>query len=366
MITYHCPCCEKYWSYPIKQCIFCKGEIETVSESKYKVIGSTQVFVPSTSNEKVPYFVYLLEDRNGNRMTWKAFEAKEIGDMIDFTADRTDDNTVGVIGTGTLGLGIAEYLLRNHCAVVLKTRSEHSITKSKDKISKKLSKDHTTEDTEKLLKGLTITTEYRDLAGCELIIEAVVEEIQTKKAVFKELSSVCSPETIFATNTSSLSIDAIAVTTDRPERFIGVHFFNPVSKMDLVEVIIGASTSEATKDRVIAFCQAINKKPISVSNAPGFIVNRLLLPQINDAVRLYEAGVARKEDIDAAMKMGLNHPMGPFALADLIGIDICVMILLTLYSSLNEERFKPARTLMELYDSRKLGFKTGEGFYKYR
>ncbi len=350
----------------MKKCIFCDGDIEEVNETKYHVVGSTQVNIPSVGNEKVPYMEYLLEDRNENKIIKKSFDQYEIGDLIDLGEAKKSGLVVGVVGTGTLGSGIAEYLIRNGCPTIVKSRSDSHCKEAISKVRKKLSKDNTAQQVDQLLSGMKAVTEFSDMAHCDLIIEAAVEDMDAKKEVFASLSKVCDPKTIFATNTSSLSIDEIATATNRPDKCIGMHFFNPVSKMDLIEVVIGKDTSRDTIDRIISFSKELHKKPISVHNYPGFIVNRLLLPQINEAVKIYETGVAAKEDIDAAMKMGLNHPMGPFALADLIGIDVCVLILNTLYNSLGEERYKPAPSMANLLKEGKLGFKTGEGFYKYR
>ena len=366
MLAYHCQHCGKYWSYPVKKCIFCKEDTHEVSETKYTVIGFTTINVPSPGNEKVPYIDYLLEDRNGNKIIMKSFSEYPIGYAIDMAEKKMQAVSVGVVGTGTLGSGIAEYLLRNSCEVTLKTRSPGSADRATATLSRRLAKDHQDEQVKELLNNIHITTDYGDLKGCDIIIEAVSEDMDVKKEVFRTLSGICEAKTIFATNTSSLSVDEIASVTGRTDRFIGVHFFNPVSRMDLIEVVIGKDTSAATKDRVINFCKEINKKPVIVSNYPGFIVNRLLLPQINEAVRMHENGIASKEDIDAAMKMGLNHPMGPFALADLIGIDVCVKILETLWKGLGDERYKPAMTLYSLLEGGKIGVKAGEGFYKYR
>jgi 3-hydroxybutyryl-CoA dehydrogenase len=366
MTTYYCKACNKHWSYPVKKCIFCKGDIQQIDGVNHAVIGSTQVNVPSKGNEKVPYFEYLMQDSLGNKSIFKSYENLNIGDKSDLNNIKTKDTIVGVIGTGTLGFGIAEYLIRKRYPVIIKTRSKDNFGPITAKMNKKLSKDYTKEQIDSLLKNLTIVTENGDLSSCDIIIEAATEDIGIKKDIFAELSKVCDKKAIFASNTSSLSIDEIAAATDRSDKCIGMHFFNPVSKMDLIEVIIGNKTSEHTKEVIAQFSKNINKKPIVVKNSPGFIVNRLLLPQVNDAIRLYENGIASKEDIDAAMKMGLNHPMGPFALADLIGLDICMLILNTLYESLKEERFKPANTLVDLVNSNKLGIKSGEGFYKYK
>lgn len=366
MAVYRCKNCSKCWNYPVKKCIFCDGDVDEAQETSYTVIGSTQVYVPSAGNEKVPYFDYLLEDKNGDKRIIKSFDGYALGDAVDVAIGNRNRSLVGVIGTGQLGSGIAECLLRNGYATLIKSRSGEGCDKAIAGIRRRLSRDHTGDQVIERLQGLGATTRYQDLKDCDLIIEAAPEDMGIKKDVFMALSGICAKKTIFATNTSSLSIDELAAVTDRPDHCVGMHFFNPVSKMDLIEVVIGRDTSEYTRNFIINFSKGLNKKPIPVNNNPGFIVNRLLMPQINDAVRLFEKGVASKEDIDSAMKLGLNHPMGPFALADLIGIDICVSILNTLYDSFKEERYKPADTLVGLMNGGRLGRKSGEGFYGYR
>ncbi|WP_174590878.1 3-hydroxyacyl-CoA dehydrogenase family protein [Methanocella conradii] len=365
MAVYQCKKCNKKWSYSIKKCIFCHEDVQEINETQYKVIGYTQVNVPSTGNEKTPYIEYLLESANGDRIIKKSFDSYKIGDIITLNEKKKKDLIVGIVGTGQLGSGIAEYMLRNGYPIVIKSRSQDSSNEIISKITKKLSKDNTAEQVQYMLKNMKTTLNYADMKDCDVIIEAVIENINTKKEVFKSLSSVCDKKTIFASNTSSLSIDELAKVTDRPDKVIGMHFFNPVSKMDLIEVVAGKKTSDDTKNFIINFSKELNKKPVTVNNSPGFIVNRLLLPQINDAIKLYESGIASKEDIDSAMKLGLNHPMGPFALADLIGIDVCLLILNTLYTSFKDDRYMPSKSLIELFNQGKLGFKTGEGFYKY-
>ncbi|WP_203225607.1 3-hydroxyacyl-CoA dehydrogenase family protein [Methanosarcina barkeri] len=273
--------------------------------------------------------------------------------------------TIGVIGTGLLGSQISQYMLEYGYPTVIKTRSEGNKQLIFDKIKKKLGKKLTEEEVDKKLEKLQITIDYPALKTCDLIIEASAEDIEVKKEIFQDLSQICRSETIFATNTSSLSIDEIAKSTDRPDKCIGMHFFNPVHKMDLIEIVIGEKTSCETKDAVVSLSTDINKKPIVVKNGPGFIVNRYLLPQINEAILMLEEGAAAKEDIDSAIKLGLNHPMGPFELADFIGLDICLSILEVLSRGLGPERVKPAKLLYKMVEEGKLGHKSGEGFYKY-
>jgi 3-hydroxybutyryl-CoA dehydrogenase len=365
-MSYFCEPCNKHWNYPVKKCIFCQGDIAEHRENMFTVIGFTQINIPSSGNDKVPYYDCLIQDNHGCKMIKKLYEKPEIGDIINIGEAKSKNTIVAIVGTGSMGTGIAEYVLRNDYPTIIKTRSKESIDKTISRVSGKLSKNLTDEEVAKYIKRLTVTTAYEDLKDCDIIIEAATEDLKIKADIFKALSGVCKPGTIFASNTSSLSIDEIANVTDRPEKTIGMHFFNPVSKMDLIEVIYGERTSRETIDKVIELSKELNKKPVVMKNSPGFIVNRLLLPQLNSAVRMMEEGIATKEDIDASMKLGLNHPMGPFALADLIGIDVCVLILERLYKGLENEYYKPAKTLYDLLNSGKLGVKSGQGFYTYK
>ncbi|PAV14114.1 hypothetical protein ASJ81_15065 [Methanosarcina spelaei] len=307
----------------------------------------------------------MLKDKNGNKILKKSFRKHEIGDRFELDNEKPGNITIGVIGTGLLGSQISQYMLEYGYSTVIKTRSEESKRSIFDKIRKKLGKKLSEEEVNKALEKLQITTDYQDLKKCDLIIEASAEDIEVKKSIFQDLSQICDPETIFATNTSSLSIDEIAKSTDRPDKCIGMHFFNPVYKMDLIEIVLGEKTSDETKTAVVSLSTELNKKPIVVKNGPGFIVNRYLLPQINEAILMLEEGAASKEDIDSAIKLGLNHPMGPFELADFIGLDICLSILEVLAKGLDQGRVKPAKLLYKMVEEGKLGYKSGEGFYKY-
>jgi len=364
-MAYYCINCNKYWNHEIRTCIFCGADTAKTNESVYRVLSSTKVHVPSKGNENVPYFVYLLEDKNGQKVIRKSDRSYLIGDEVNLDVTVVARYAVGVIGSGLMGAQIAEYLVQTGYPVILKTRSRESIEGITSKIRKKLSKKLQEQEVEQCLENLIITTDYSDLNGVDIIIEASKEDLEIKKEVFSELSRVCKPTTIFATNSSSLSIDALAGVTDRPEQFIGLHFFNPVHRMDLVEVVIGTQTSGATKEFAITLAQDLKKQPIIVKNSPGFIVNRLLLPQINEAIRLLGDGIASREDIDSAVKLGLNHPMGPFELADFIGLDTCLSILEVLHAGLGDDYFEPAPLLREMVEQGKLGYKSGEGFYTY-
>ncbi len=331
----------------------------------YEVKGYSKVHIPSSGNEKVPYFVYLLEDDNGNKIIRKSFHKCEIGDNFEIGSEKKGSSKIGVIGTGLLGMQISQYLIEYGYPTVVKTRSEESKNVVLNTAKKKLAKKLIEEEVNRTLEKLMITTDFQDMKICDLIIEASVEDIDIKKGIFQELSRVCNSKTIFATNTSSLSIDEIAKVTDRPEKCIGMHFFNPVHKMDLVEVVLGEKTSSETEKMILSLAVELNKRPIVVKNRPGFIVNRYLLPQINEAIHMLEEGIASKESIDSAIKLGLNHPMGPFELADFIGLDICASILEVLSDNLKNDNFKPAKLLYKMIEEGKLGYKSGEGFYKY-
>jgi len=362
---YRCSSCDKYWTHPVKQCIFCGGEIKKETSDRLSVTGFTEVFIPSANNEKVPYFVLLLEDEYGNRVVRSTHKKYEIGEIFDERQMPEGRSSYGVIGTGLLGLQICEFLVGSGCPTVLKTRDARAIEKARSKIQDRLLKKQSPENVSALLSLLVISTEYSDLKNCDIIIEAAPEDFGIKADIFRKLSNICEKKTIFSTNSSSLSIEKLASVTDRPDKFIGIHFFNPVRRMDLVEVVTGEKTSPETKERVMSEMTGLNKKPIIVRDSPGYIVNRLLLPQINDAIYMLEEGIATKEDIDKAVMLGLNHPMGPFQLADFIGLDICLSILEVLHNESRTAKSKPARLLYTMCKEGKLGVKTKEGFYKY-
>ena len=277
---------------------------------------------------------------------------------------------VYVIGTGTMGAGVVQAFAQANIPVVMKSRTQASLDKAVGKISKSLAKLVEKGKIEQAYMDATManigtTTEYADFADADLVIEAASEDMNLKKEVFAELAKICKPETIFATNTSSLSITEIAAITDRPTQFIGMHFFNPAPVMKLVEVIKGQMTSEETSNKIFELATAIGKTPVMVEEAPGFVVNRILVPMINEAVGIYAEGIASVEDIDSAMKLGANHPMGPLALGDLIGLDVCLAIMEVLYNEFADSKYRPHPLLKKMVRAGQLGRKSGQGFYKY-
>jgi 3-hydroxybutyryl-coA dehydrogenase len=276
-----------------------------------------------------------------------------------------------VVGTGTMGNGIAQTFAQAGHDVLLKGRSEASLGKAHKAIEKSLSKlveKGKMEATEKeaITARIKDTMDYEDCKDVDLVIEGVAEDMATKVEIFKTLDSICKPEAILATNTSSLSITEIGAATSRPDKVIGMHFFNPVPMMKLVEVITGQLTSQETHDRVMAIASEVGKTPVSANEAPGFIVNRILIPMINEGVSIYADGVASKEEIDEAMKLGANHPMGPLALGDLIGLDVCLAIMEVLFHEFEDSKYRPHPLLRKMVRANQLGRKTGIGFYDYR
>ena len=276
-----------------------------------------------------------------------------------------------VIGTGTMGNGVAQVFAQAGFEVLLKGRSEASLAKAHKTMEKNLSRmvekgKMEAAEKERVLAAITDTMSYEDCRDADLIVEAIAEDMEVKCEIFKMLDGICKPEAILATNTSSLSVTQVAAVTSRPDRVIGMHFFNPVPAMKLVEVIRGQVTAPAVLDQVVEIARKLDKVPVSVNEAPGFVVNRILIPMINEGVGILADGVASKEEIDEAMKLGANHPMGPLALADLIGLDVCLAIMEVLYHEFGDSKYRPHPLLRKMVRANLLGRKTGIGFYDYR
>ncbi len=277
---------------------------------------------------------------------------------------------IGVLGTGTMGAGIVQVLAQCGYDVVIRSRRQTSIDKGLATINKNLDRlikkeKITAEDKDQIMSHISGSTEISIVKDADLIIEAATEDLEAKKALFKELDELCKEGTIIATNTSSLSITEIAAATNRPDKIIGMHFFNPVPMMKLVEIIKGIATSDETKETILELTKALRKTPVEVEEAPGFVVNRILIPMINEAIGILADGVAKAEDIDQAMMLGANHPMGPLALGDLIGLDVCLAIMEVLYSEFGDSKYRAHPLLRKMVRGNKLGRKTGIGFYDY-
>ena len=278
---------------------------------------------------------------------------------------------IGVLGAGTMGSGIVQTLAQNGFEVVMRDIDSAMLEKGKSGIEKAFQKlvskeKMTMEQMDNAMGRITTAVELEAIKDCALIIEAATENMGLKKKIFKELDEFVNPEAILATNTSSLSITEIAAATNRPELVIGMHFFNPVPVMKLVEVIKGIATSEETTETVLDMSRKLGKEPVKVEEAPGFVVNRILIPMINEAIGIYAEGVASAEDIDKAMMLGANHPIGPLALADLIGNDVNLAIMEVLYSEFGDSKYRAHPLLRKMVRAGLLGRKSGKGFYDYK
>jgi 3-hydroxybutyryl-CoA dehydrogenase len=278
--------------------------------------------------------------------------------------------TVGIIGAGTMGNGIAQVSAAAGLQVVMVDISDAAVQRglatvgsSLDRLVKK--EKMTEADKNAAVGRINATTDRTKLTACDLVIEAATENEELKLKILKDLSATLNPRAVIATNTSSISITKLATATDRPDRFIGMHFFNPVPVMALLELIRGLQTSDDTLAKAEAFAKRVGKVPITAKNSPGFAVNRILCPMINEAIFALQEGIATAEEIDAGMKLGCNHPIGPLALADLIGLDTMLSVMDVFYKGFNDPKYRAAPLLKEMVDAGYLGRKSGRGFYEY-
>src|SRR5208337_4772266 len=274
------------------------------------------------------------------------------------------------MGAGTMGHGIAQVLIRSGYTVFLHDLSQEFLEAGASRIGKGLNREVeknrlTAEEREKALSRLKTTTRVSDLGGADFIVEAVTENFEVKAGAFRAIEPHCGPGVIFASNTSSISITRLAAATERPDRFIGLHFFNPLPVMKLVEVVPGLQTSPETADKAVKLAESVGKTPVRVNDGPGFISNRLLMPMLNEAVYCLMEGVADAKGIDDVMKLGMNHPMGPLELADLIGLDVCLDIMKVLHDGFRDSKYRPCPLLEKMVNAGRLGRKTGRGFYEY-
>jgi 3-hydroxybutyryl-CoA dehydrogenase len=303
------------------------------------------------------------------------YEAPESSKIVDSVSDvdgdtAADFGTVGVVGTGAMASAIAEVIARANNEVVLRGRSESAIKKAKEAVERSLERavgkgKLEQSDADDVLDRITTTLDFEDLVKCDLVIEAVTEDLEVKSLIFKELDRATKPDAVLATTTSSLSVVDLAATTGRPDKVIGLHFFNPAVVMKLVEVIRTVATADDIEQRCLAWVQSLGKRPVRCRDRAGFIVNFLLFPYLNSAVHMHEEGYGTPADIDAAMKLGCGHPMGPFELIDIVGLDVTFAILDSLHEEFRERSYAPAPLLEHMVRAGYLGRKSGRGFYDY-
>ncbi len=277
---------------------------------------------------------------------------------------------VCIIGAGTMGGGIAQVAALCGYTVLLNDIKQEFVDRGLKKISSAWDRlvekgKMTAESRDEALARISVTTDMNQAATCDIVIEAAVENLEIKQSIFQKLGEIVSPSCILATNTSSLSITAVASAVSNPERVIGLHFFNPVPRMALIEIIRGIRTSDETYAAALEVANDFGKTAVTVEEYPGFVVNRILIPMINEAAFMLQEGIASAEDIDTAMKLGANHPMGPLALGDLIGLDVCLAIMELMQAELGEDKYRPAPLLRKMVRAGRLGRKSGEGFFKY-
>ena len=279
-------------------------------------------------------------------------------------------SNIGIVGAGTMGSGISQVAALTGYDIVMQDVSDEATSRGLGTIDKSLQRlvdreKITADAKDAAIRKIRTTTNLSDLADCDLVIEAATENMDLKLDLFEKIDKVSGPETIVASNTSSLSLTKLASVSNRPDKVIGMHFFNPVPMMALVEIIRALQTSDDTFTRVDELTRELGKTPVSVKDSPGFVVNRMLVPMINEAVFILYEGIASADEIDAAMKLGAGHPMGPLALADMIGIDVCLYVMNILLEEFGDSKFRPSPLLKQMVDAGYLGRKSGKGFFDY-
>lgn len=361
-----CGECGREYRYDVELCTFCRVELASREPTRGRVLAVTRVDVPSIGHEDVPYWCTLVQAEDDSMHIVKSDRAIETGERFALSgAPEEDLAVVGVLGTGIMGRGLVELLLARGHEVCWLSRSDEHADRARDRVLERLARTMDEDELDGAAARLAVGADPSFFRRCDLVIEAVVEEAEPKADALARAEAHMRPDALLSTNTSGLSLDELAAGLTRPERFGALHFFNPATRMRLVETSRAMSTSDETAARLEHFARSLGKIPVAVAQRPAFVVNRVLMPLINEAVRALEEGAAPPADIDEAVRLGLNHPMGPLALADLIGLDIVASIMDNLAERTGDEGYAPRPLLRRLVDEGKLGRKTGQGFFRH-
>lgn len=367
MSHFACPDCGRVYGYALPGCSWCRVPLEERETDAAVAAAVAEVSVPMLGHEDVPYWSVLARTPDGLYATIKSDVAVNVGDEVSAArAEEAELHVVGLIGTGVMGSSLAEFLLSRGHRVVWVGRTMERLAAAKARVLDRLGRVQDETELAESAQRLTVSDDYADLAACDVVIEAVVERMEPKKEALRRAEAAMRPGALLATNTSGLALDELASVLARPEDFGALHFFNPATRMRLVETAVAPATSEATSRELDAFALSLGKIPVRVAATPAFAVNRALMPLLNEAVRELEDGVADAASIDEAVRLGLNHPMGPLALADLIGLDVLVEIMDNLAERTGDETYRPRPLIREKVAAGQLGRKTGSGFYEYR
>lgn len=366
MSKWICPECGRSYAYELPICSWCDVGLSESQPAEGEVIAVTQVDVPSVGHEDVPYWVALVRGGDSSLELRKYDVAKSVGTSVPLRRDTAADLAVfGIIGSGTMGRGLVELLLQRGHRVVWVGRNRERLKKARSKVLDRLGRVMDEDQLSDAAASVSVSVAFESLGDCDVVVEAVVEELEPKATTLAAAENGMRADAILATNTSGLPLDELAAVLQRPERFGALHFFNPPNRMRLVETAVSPATSNATATVLDEIARSLGKTPVRVAATPAFAVNRVLMPLLNEAVRELEEGVAPAESIDEAIRLGLNHPMGPLALTDLIGLDVVLEIMSNLANRTGDDTYAPRPMLRTLVAEGKLGRKTGEGFYRY-
>ncbi len=366
MSHWDCPNCGRSYAYELPTCTWCRVDLREHDPETGVVAAVTQVEAPSVGHEDVPYWVALVKAADGSFALREYDVVRCVGETVSLAREKAAAlATFGVVGTGTMGRGLVELLLSRGHDVVWVGRTQERLEAGKARVLDRLARVMDEDQLSHAAERLTLSPDFAALGDRDVVIEAVLEEFEPKAATLAAAEAAMRPDAILGTNTSGLPIDELAAGLRRPERFGALHFFNPPTRMRLVETAVGPLTSEGTSARLDDIARGLGKIPVRVAATPAFAVNRVLMPLLNEAVRELEEGVAPAESIDEAVRLGLNHPMGPLALADLIGLDVVLEIMGNLAERTGDDTYEPRPMLRRLVAEGKLGRKTGEGFYTY-